>query len=131
MAVDWVLGADVGGTKIKYTLGANSDSRDLQGEVDTDPTDPVGSISRLVTEIRRRRPDSVDRLAAVGMACAGNVPQRTSRLGGSPNLAGWENLALADLISDASDVKIFMLQYSPSLSGTTSTEEGVVLDPDA
>ena len=99
--VDWVLGADVGGTKIKYTLGANSDSRDLQGEVDTDPADPVGSISRLVAEIRRRRPDSMECLAAVGMACAGIVSQRTGRLGRSPNLPGWENLALADLISDA------------------------------
>lgn len=43
----------------------------------------------------------------------------------------WWDPRVADLISAASDVKIFMFDYSPSLSGTTATEEGVVLDPDA
>lgn len=43
----------------------------------------------------------------------------------------WWNQEVADLIADSSDVKIFMLQYSPSLSGTASTDGGVVLDPDA
>ncbi len=43
----------------------------------------------------------------------------------------WWDPQVADLISDASDVKIFMFDYSPSLAGTTATEDGVVLDPDA
>lgn len=43
----------------------------------------------------------------------------------------WWNQEVADLIADSSDVKIFMLRYNPSLSGTASTDEGVVLDPDA
>jgi len=43
----------------------------------------------------------------------------------------WWNQEVADLIADSSDVKIFMLRYSPSLAGTPSTDGGVVLDPDA
>ena len=43
----------------------------------------------------------------------------------------WWHQEVVDLITESSDVKIFMLQYSPSLSGTASTDGGVVLDPDA
>ncbi len=43
----------------------------------------------------------------------------------------WWHPQVADLISNASEVKVFMYDYSPSLSGTASTDEGVVLDPDA
>jgi len=43
----------------------------------------------------------------------------------------WWDPQVADLISAASDVRVFMFDYSPSLAGTTATEEGVVLDPDA
>ncbi len=43
----------------------------------------------------------------------------------------WWDPQVADLISNASDVRVFMFEYSPSLAGTSATEEGVVLDPDA
>jgi hypothetical protein len=43
----------------------------------------------------------------------------------------WWDPQIADLISAASEVRIFMFDYSPSLAGTTATDEGVVLDPDA
>jgi len=43
----------------------------------------------------------------------------------------WWHQEVVDLITESSDVKIFMLQYSPSLSGTASTDGGVILDPDA
>jgi len=43
----------------------------------------------------------------------------------------WWDPQVADLISAASDVRVFMFDYSPNLAGTTATEEGVVLDPDA
>jgi len=43
----------------------------------------------------------------------------------------WWDPQVADLISNASDVRVFMFEYSPNLAGTCATEEGVVLDPDA
>jgi hypothetical protein len=43
----------------------------------------------------------------------------------------WWDPQVADLISAATDVRVFMFDYSPSLAGTTATEDGVVLDPDA
>ena len=43
----------------------------------------------------------------------------------------WWDPQVADLISNASDVRVFMFEYKPNLAGTCATEEGVVLDPDA
>jgi hypothetical protein len=43
----------------------------------------------------------------------------------------WWHPRVAELISTASEIEVFMIEYSPSLAGTSATEGGVVLDPDA
>lgn len=43
----------------------------------------------------------------------------------------WWHPQVAELISTASEIEVFMIEYSPSLAGTSATEGGVVLDPDA
>ena len=43
----------------------------------------------------------------------------------------WWHPQVADLITNASEVKVFMYEYSPSLAGTSATESGVILDPDS
>lgn len=43
----------------------------------------------------------------------------------------WWQEPLADIISHAPDVRVYMLVYEPSLTSTPTTAEGVVLDPDA
>jgi hypothetical protein len=43
----------------------------------------------------------------------------------------WWHPLVADLISNASEIKVFMFKYSPSLAGNSATEGGVILDPDA
>ncbi len=37
---------------------------------------------------------------------------------------------LSELINSASDVKVYMVTYSPSLAGNTATDGNVILEPD-
>ncbi len=101
MATKVVLGADAGGTRIKYAVLSPPAEVLLKGEVDTDPADPAGSLARLAAEATERLPDGPAALQAVGMACAGIISTATGRLGRSPNLPGWEGMDLAAAVRDA------------------------------
>jgi glucokinase len=101
VAKDWVVGADVGGTQVKYVVCAASHERRLQGEIRTDRQDPVRTLQALVREISSRLPATTTRLGAVGLACAGIVSARAGSLGRSPNLPGWQGAALAELTRTA------------------------------
>ncbi|HOX25817.1 MAG TPA: ROK family protein [Candidatus Krumholzibacteria bacterium] len=91
MTKNLVVGADVGGTNVKYVL-VDSDRQCLaQDEIPTDPADPQGTIARLADTLRSRPGEGSSALAGVGLACAGIVSRANGTLGRSPNLPGWQN----------------------------------------
>lgn len=93
--MELVLGADIGGTSVKFIVcGAGSD---LTGEVPTDPHDPAATLARLAATVRGRLAAPARSLSAVGLACAGIVSPADGRLGRSPNLPGWERCELVSL----------------------------------
>jgi len=110
LAADLFLGADAGGTGIKYVV-THRDGRVLaRDEVPTSATDLAGSMARLTAAASRTIRElfsagatsaSVDLLAGVGLACAGIVDPRRGTLGRSPNLPGWENNDLAAALRTA------------------------------
>jgi glucokinase len=101
------LGADTGGTGVKYVVTDPGGEILHRGEVATDPLGLVPTLTRLAAAVHA---DLVDRpyagtdgaspLAAVGLACAGIVDPVKGRLGRSPNLPGWENTNLARALQD-------------------------------
>jgi glucokinase len=84
-----VVGADVGGTSVKFVVADAAGQRLLQGDIPTDPEAPVQTIARLADRVRGDLPAGAD-LAGVGLACAGIVSVDTGLLGRSPNLPGWQ-----------------------------------------
>ncbi len=94
---DLYLGADTGGTGVKYVVTDRDGSVMTSGEVPTDPTSITASMQRLATAVGDALgggPGFSD-LAGVGMACAGIVNSATGHLGRSPNLPGWQDRDLA------------------------------------
>ena len=98
-----VVGADVGGTSVKYVVVGRDDQRLWQGDIATDPGDAAGTIARLAAQVS-------DHLAAggrgvrvvgVGLACAGIVAPLSGLLGRSPNLPGWQDSDLAGSLQNA------------------------------
>lgn len=92
-----ILGADTGGTAVKWILLDAGGATVGGGEVPTRPDDCAGTLRDLAAAVAAtgRRPD------AVGMACAGIVDPATGWLGRSPNLPGWENSDLGGALHAA------------------------------
>ncbi|MFH1843059.1 MAG: ROK family protein [bacterium] len=102
MTAHLVIGADCGGTQVKYVV-TTTDGDDLgQGRVATDPDNPEATFQRLATEITASLGcDATTRIEAVGLACAGIVTPDSGHLGRSPNLPGWQGSFLADSVGQA------------------------------
>ena len=98
---DLFLGADTGGTGVKFVVTDGAGDILQRGEIPTDPDSITSSMQRLkaaVSDVLGGEP-GLPRLAAMGMACAGIVNPGTGMLGRSPNLPGWEDRNLAADIS--------------------------------
>jgi len=93
MAARCVLGADAGGSAVKWVVRGAGSRDDPTGEVPTNPADPEDTLGRLAQVVRARlAAEAADaELVAVGLACAGIVNDETGWLGRSPNLLGWQN----------------------------------------
>jgi glucokinase len=93
-----LVGADVGGTNVKFVVITTDGIMVLQGDIRTDPDDAAGTLARLAAAIRGGLDPSQPPLGTVGLACAGIVDPQTGWLGRSPNLPGWEDRSLRDLL---------------------------------
>ena len=96
-----VVGADVGGTNVKYVVVDAAGRRLHQDDIPTDPTDPAGTITRLAEAVDACLPRDAAPLVGVGLACAGIVSPNAGLLGRAPNLPGWENSDLAGALKAA------------------------------
>lgn len=94
------LGADVGGTYVKYALGDGDEPGRWTGEVPSDPASPAVTLARLAERVAGLLPAG-SRVGAAGLACAGIVDVRAGRLGRAPNLPGWEGADLAGSLRTA------------------------------
>ncbi len=105
--VEYYLGADAGGTGLKYALTDSDGSLLHHGEVITDPTSSKKTIARLAIEVAEKMAPTVQagkgpfaNLQAVGLACAGIVNPNSGNLGRSPNLLGWEGNNLKRILAN-------------------------------
>ena len=107
MAAEYYLGADIGGTGVKYIITDEQGAAVHQGEVPTDPHSAKRTLGRLAMEVAEKICPSqgsgeatFSKLAAVGLACAGIVNPDSGHLGRSPNLPGWEDTDLKRIIAN-------------------------------
>jgi glucokinase len=98
VATRLVVGADVGGTNVKFTVNDTAGRSLHRGEVPTDPADPGATVEHLAVTIDALVDRFGRRLEAVGMACAGIVSPVSGLLGRSPNLPGWQGCDLTGIL---------------------------------
>jgi glucokinase len=97
-----VIGADVGGTRVKFLVGKLTGAIVAQGDIPTEPNDAAATLERLAAAVRNELGDRARSLAGIGLACAGIVSPADGRLGRSPNLPGWENSDLGRMLEELS-----------------------------
>jgi len=98
-----ILGIDIGGTKTTIAI-ADPDGRMLGKQVlgtarDAGPQVIIESISEQVHALYRSLgvPENIE---GIGISCGGPLDPDRGRIAFVPNIPGWEDLALADIISD-------------------------------
>jgi glucokinase len=96
-----ILGADVGGSLVKFMVITPTGETVARGDIRTDPLDAERTLTRLAGAVTGQLSAAQGRLTAAGLACAGIVSARTGRLGRSPNIPGWEGADLSGLLAHA------------------------------
>jgi len=102
-----IVGVDLGGTKIDAVLSdscGNIKKRELKETRASEGPNAV--IKRIVDAIKAVSSDS--EIAAVGIGAAGIIDVKTGLITFSPNLPGWRNIKLKDILERELGVKTFV-----------------------
>jgi len=94
-----VLGADVGGTSVKFVVVDADGMSIVDGSIRTDVADAGSTFALLAAEVASLLNGGT--VTAVGLACAGIVDPVAGTLGRAPNLPGWEGSDLRTLLGAA------------------------------
>ncbi|MBZ4665909.1 ROK family protein [Mahella sp.] len=95
--VRYFIGLDIGGTKLAAILGT-SDGRIIQkvklpSEADKGPEQMLDKLTAMAQQLMR--PEVV----AIGISCGGPLDSRRGIVMSPPNLPGWDNVHIVDIMS--------------------------------
>lgn len=104
-----IIGVDLGGTQIRAALA------DAQGKIIqrvSQPTiadeGPEAVLGRIKENIRRVLPAEIGRVSAIGFAAPGPLDPWKGIIMDAPNLPGWKNVPLKDLMGEEFDLPVFV-----------------------
>lgn len=104
-----IIGVDLGGTQIRAALA------DAQGKIIqrvSQPTiadeGPEAVLGRIKEAIRRVLPAEIGRVSAIGFAAPGPLDPWKGIIMDAPNLPGWKNVPLKDLMGEEFDLPVFV-----------------------
>lgn len=98
-----IIGLDIGGTKCATTLGRISESGDItivaKKSFPTEKGNPFGVIEELCKTIDSiLAEEKIESISAIGISCGGPLDSKTGVVMNPPNLVGWDNIAIVDII---------------------------------
>ncbi|MDE5662309.1 MAG: ROK family protein [Muribaculaceae bacterium] len=108
---EYAIGIDLGGTAIKYAVVSRSGEIPFEGSLPTPATEGADAvISALATAVKACREwaeASAITPIGVGIGTPGIVsPDKRRVLGGAENIAGWENVSLADALEKLCGMRV-------------------------
>ena len=107
MAEQYFIGVDVGGTKVAAGLVSSVGEITHRVRVPMAATDAAAGLAAVTSAIDSVRaatnsnPESGSTISAIGICAPGPLDPRTGIVINPPNLPGWRNFPLADLIANA------------------------------
>ena len=111
--LDYAIGIDLGGTNVKYALidskGVFHFDGILPSMADISAEAVIGQLSEAVSQVKKAAAVNGIALKGAGIGTPGIVDD-TGRtvVGGAENIAGWENIALADRLEEISGLPVHM-----------------------
>src|SRR5438309_9134728 len=105
MSQELYIGLDLGGTRIRAAL-LNKDLEVLKrSETLTDANEGKDAIiKRMVEQAKLVWPNNSDKVTAIGISAPGPINPMEGMIVAPPNLPGWHNVPLSQLIADATGV---------------------------
>lgn len=100
------LGLDIGGTKCAVLLGTD-DMKVLRREA-FPTSDKDTTLSRLLELADRMKSEAGDPVLAAGVSCGGPLDAVRGRIQSPPNLPGWDDVPITDLLSERLSVPAYL-----------------------
>ena len=108
----WIVGIDIGGTKISVSLSPLHPVRLIATKVLSSkggqkPKESIREIEASVLDLLSKRRIKVKELKGIGLAVAGAIDTRKGIIVKSPHLRGWERIPLASVLSRCLATTVF------------------------
>jgi glucokinase len=125
------VGLDVGGTSVKLGV-VDGEGRVLARDAvptgsGSDPEALVASLARSVAGLRGQLLSDAGAVDRIGVGCAGLIDVSQGVVGLSPNLPGWRDVPLRDLLSRATGLPVTLLNDADAFAlaeGTRGAGQG-------
>lgn len=107
-----LIGLDIGGTKCAITYGVNrNENIVLKDKIMFNTTDVNQTIERIINEISvmmsKHKLNHIN-TTAIGISCGGPLDSKQGIVMSPPNLPGWNNIPIVDIISKKFKVPVFI-----------------------
>ncbi len=109
MAKDVLIGIDLGGTRLRAARFSTDFQMQQRVETPTLAVEGLDSVvSRIVAEARAVWPTDGETVSGVGVSVPGPTNPYTGIVVAPPNLPGWHNVPLADLLQEALHTRVYL-----------------------
>ena len=106
----FILGIDIGGTKCAVILGnedrAVIEKRILETDHGVSASAMIERIIDTADEVILNHPDKA--IIAVGISCGGPLDSRTGTIHSPPNLPGWDDVFIVDMVRKRVNTPVFL-----------------------
>lgn len=105
-----LLGVDIGGTKCAVTLGVSEGGdiviKDKADFPTTNVDDTIADIKSAIKDVFGRNSLDNSDVKAIGISCGGPLDSAKGIIMSPPNLPGWDNIPIVDILSDEFGVPV-------------------------
>ncbi|MDL2293532.1 ROK family protein [Ruminococcaceae bacterium OttesenSCG-928-D13] len=109
----YCLGLDIGGTKCAVLLGSDKPGVDKDGFVldrqafaTAGPAETLDKAGRIAAGMLAGRGISLEDVTGLGVSCGGPLDTALGRIKGPPNLCGWDDVPVANILREKLGVPV-------------------------
>lgn len=104
-----ILGVDIGGTKCAVTYGCQNGTdieiKDKQAFATTSCPETIENLKAAIRDVMQRNGLTSENTYAIGISCGGPLDSRTGVVMSPPNLPGWDNIPIVNILSEEFGIK--------------------------
>ncbi len=100
------IGVDIGGTKCAITLG--NEQGEVLKKIYFETTAVAETLEHIKESVREVFACAQQEVAAIGISCGGPLDSKTGVIMSPPNLPGWDDIHIVDMLKEEFCVPVFL-----------------------